>query len=90
MVVTAFDPVDCRTNGDNDCHAEAQGGDVSLTSVDIHFKPGDTMQVNGGSVDAATVAGGDAEAAAVCINENGEWSAASGSASAARRHVAAP
>jgi hypothetical protein len=71
----ATDRVDCRSGGtapgSNRCEALAEGGDVSLTNVDIHFKPGDSLQVNGGSVDAVTVGGGDATAGAVCIDESG-------------------
>jgi hypothetical protein len=72
---TAVDRVDCTSGGAapgrNRCAAVAKGGDVSLTNVDIYFKPGDSLQVNGGAVDAVTVGGGDATAGAVCVNENG-------------------
>jgi hypothetical protein len=70
------DTVDCRNTApsgsqQNKCSARAEGGDVSLKTVDIHFDAGATLQVNGGSVDAISVGGGDASAGAVCVNDAG-------------------
>ena len=73
--------VDCRNVADdgdserqrNRCKAQAEGGEVSLKHVDIHFVRGTRgLQVNGGAVDALTVGGGNAEAGALCVNEFGE------------------
>lgn len=73
----AYDEVNCRNLAPdpivqrNRCKAAAEGGHVSLQDVDIHFEAKAVLQVNGGSVDVVSVGGGDAAAAAVCINESG-------------------
>ena len=70
--------VDCSnvTDGDarrrNRCQAQAEGGGVVLEDVDIHFRGRDGLEVNGGEVDAISVAGGDGEAGAICVDEAGD------------------
>lgn len=73
----AYDEVQCRNLAPdaivqrNRCKANAQGGHVNLQDVDIHFAGRAVMRVNGGDVDVVSVGGGDASAAAVCVNESG-------------------
>ena len=73
----AIDEVLCRNLAPdavvqrNRCKAKAQGGEVALQNVEIHFEGPALVQVNGGGVDVVSVGGGDATAAAVCVNESG-------------------